>query len=72
MEFSRDAAFNDIFLTRFDAETIYSFQESGMFYVRLIITDVETEETNISGTFMIRITESELKVPNAFRLMATE
>ena len=36
--FSRDAAFNDIFLTRFDAETIYSFQESGMFYVRLIIT----------------------------------
>ena len=64
--FSRDAAFNDIFLTRFDAETIYSFQESGMFYVRLIITDVETEETNISGTFMIRITESELKVPNAF------
>lgn len=70
--FSRDAAFNDIFLTRFDAETIYSFQESGMFYVRLIITDIETEETNISGTFMIRITESELKVPNAFRLMATE
>ena len=64
--FSRDAAFNDIFLTRFDAETIYSFQESGMFYVRLIITDIETEETNISGTFMIRITESELKVPNAF------
>lgn len=64
--FSRDAAFNDSFLTRFDAETIYSFQESGMFYVRLIITDVETEETNISGTFMIRITESELKVPNAF------
>ena len=64
--FSRDAAFNDIVLTRLDAETIYSFQESGMFYVRLIITDVETEETNISGTFMIRITESELKVPNAF------
>ena len=64
--FSRDAAFNDIFLTRFDAETIYSFQESGMFYVRLTMTDVETEATNTSGTFMIRITESELKVPNAF------
>lgn len=64
--FSRDAAFNDIFLTRFDAETIYSFQESGMFYVRLLITDSETEETEISGTFMIRIAESELKVPNAF------
>ena len=64
--FSRDAAFNDIFLTRFDAETIYSFQESGMFYVRLTMTDVETEATNTSGIFMIRITESELKVPNAF------
>lgn len=64
--FSRDAAFNDIFLTRFDAETIYSFRESGMFYVRLILTDIETEETVSSDAFMVRIAESELKVPNAF------
>lgn len=43
-----------------------------MFYVRLIITDVETEETNISGTFMIRITESELKSAECFFcIMAT-
>ena len=64
--FSRDAAFNDIFLTRFDAETIYSFQESGMFYVRLLITDTETGDTEFSDAFVIRIAESELKVPNAF------
>lgn len=64
--FSRDVAFNDIFLTRFEAETIYSFQESGVFYVRLIVTDTETEETISSDAFSIRIAESELKVPNAF------
>ncbi|WP_025833954.1 gliding motility-associated C-terminal domain-containing protein [Bacteroides stercorirosoris] len=64
--FSRDAAFNDIFLTRFDAETIYTFQESGLFYVRLIVTDTETEDTESSDAFVIRIAESELKVPNAF------
>ena len=64
--FSRDAAFNDIFLTRFDAETIYSFQESGVFYVRLITTDTETGQTDSSDAFIIRIAESELKVPNAF------
>ena len=64
--FSRDAVFNEIFLTRFDAETIYSFRESGMFFVRLIITDIETGITDSSDAFIIRIAESELKVPNAF------
>lgn len=64
--FARDPSFNDVFLTRFDAETIYSFQESGQFYIRLIITNVDTEETETSDTFVIQIAESELKVPNAF------
>lgn len=64
--FSGDAAFNEIFLTRFDSETIYSFQESGTFYVRLIVTDTETENTIVSDVFVFRIAESELKVPNAF------
>lgn len=64
--FARDAGFEDVFLTRFEAETIYSFQESGVFYVRLIVTDVESGETEVSGTFTIRIAESELNVPNAF------
>ena len=64
--FSRDAFFNDIFLTRFDGETIYTFQETGLFYVRLITTDTETGNTEVSDAFVIRITESELEVPNAF------
>ena len=64
--FSRDAAFSAIFLTRFDAETIYTFQETGLFYVRLITTDVETGNTEFSESFIIRIAESELEVPNAF------
>lgn len=64
--FARDASFSDIFLTRYDYETIYSFQEAGTFYVRVIITDMETEETNTSDAFVIQISESELEVPNAF------
>ena len=64
--FARDAAFNDIFLSRYESETIYSFAESGQFFVRLIVTDTELEETLTSDVFMIQIAESELKVPNAF------
>lgn len=64
--FTRDAAFNDIFLSRYESETIYSFAESGQFFVRLIVTDTESEETLTSDVFMIQIAESELKVPNAF------
>lgn len=65
-QFARDVAFSDLFLTRFDAETIYSFQETGIFYVRLITTNLDTEETFQSDAFIIRIAESELDVPNAF------
>lgn len=64
--FARDAAFNDILLSRYESETIYSFAESGQFFVRLIVTDTELEETLTSDVFMIQIAESELKVPNAF------
>lgn len=64
--FARDAAFNDILLSRYESETIYSFAESGQFFVRLIVTDTESEETLTSDVFMIQIAESELKVPNAF------
>ncbi|MDR0988676.1 MAG: gliding motility-associated C-terminal domain-containing protein [Prevotellaceae bacterium] len=64
--FARDAAFSDIFLTRFEAETIYSFTQTGTFYVRLTVTDTATEETSQTDAFLIRIAQSELKVPNAF------
>ena len=50
----------------YESETIYSFAESGQFFVRLIVTDTELEETLTSDVFMIQIAESELKVPNAF------
>lgn len=65
-KFARDASFSDVFLNRFEAETIYSFREAGTFFVRLWITNQETEETEESDTFIIHIAESELTVPNAF------
>lgn len=64
--FARDASFDDVFLSRFERETIYSFTESGQFFVRLMVTNTETDETQTSDVFMIQIAESELKVPNAF------
>lgn len=64
--FARDASFGDVFLSRFERETIYSFTESGQFFVRLTVTNTETDETQTSDVFMIQIAESELKVPNAF------
>lgn len=65
-QFARDASFSDIFLTRFEAETIYSFTEAGTFFVRLLTTDQEMGDTTESDVFTVRVSESELKVPNAF------
>ena len=65
-EFAHDVSYQDIFLKRFEEETIYTFQESGTCYIRLWVTDVDTEETVEGGTFVIHVTESNLEVPNAF------
>lgn len=65
-EFSRDASFRDVFLKRFEDETIYSFQESGTFFVRLTVTDITTGDTEVSDVFSVKVSESELKLPNAF------
>lgn len=64
--FSEDAGFATLFLTRFDEETPYTFERSGRFFVRLQVTDTDTGNTDISEPFIIQIAESELKVPNAF------
>ena len=64
--FSEDANFTTIFLTRFDEETVYTFDKSGRFYVRLLMTNMETDNTDVSESFVIQIAESELKIPNAF------
>ncbi len=64
--FSEFPDFKTIYLTRFDEETSYTFDRSGRFYVRLQVTDVDNETTEISDPFSIQIAESELKIPNAF------
>lgn len=64
--FAEDEEFTYPILRRFDAETTYTFDRAGRLYVRLLVTDTESEDTKISGTFVIQISESEFKVPNAF------
>ena len=64
--FSETSDFSSIYLTRFDEETVYTFTTSGRYYVRLQVTDIETEVTDVSDAFVIQIAESELKIPNAF------
>ena len=64
--FSENPDFNVIYLTRFEEETLYTFTTSGRFYVRLQVTDTETDVTDVSDAFVIQIAESELKIPNAF------
>lgn len=65
-QFAQDYLYENILFTRFSEETSYVFEHSGTFYVRLLCTNTETEETVESDSFVIRITESLLEVPNAF------
>lgn len=65
-QFAQDYLFENILFTRFSDETTYVFHDSGTYYVRLLYTDTETEETIDSDFFVIQITESLLEVPNAF------
>lgn len=53
-------------LTRFDEETELDFVEAGTLYVRVIITDSESELTYESSPFSITVSESKLEMPNAF------
>ncbi len=64
--FSESADFSTIFLTRFDEETTYTFDKAGSFFVRLQVTNVDDETSDVSETFVIQVTESELRIPNAF------
>jgi gliding motility-associated-like protein len=63
---SQNADFSSVLLSRFDEAVTYTFTTSGTSYVKLYITDTETSETYESDAFSIVISESELKVPNAF------
>lgn len=65
-KFSQDADFSSILLSRFDEDVTYTFTTSGTSYIKLYITDTATNETYESDAFMVVISESELKIPNAF------
>ena len=65
-QFAEDEDLTTTFLVRFDEVTTYTFERSGIYFVQLFVTDTETNRTYISDQFRIQITESDLKVPNAF------
>lgn len=59
------------FLTRYDSEVQYEFREAGLFSVRLLVSYKHRTNENLVleyeyEPFMISISESSLKVPNAF------
>lgn len=67
--FYRQQDGDEPFLTRYVAETDYTFVESGSFSVELYVTFVlagDTIEYAMDTPFQISISESVLEVPNAF------
>lgn len=58
--------FNSTLLSRFDQDMNYTFTSAGKYFIKLYITDTQTNEGYESDAFMVAITESELRVPNAF------
>lgn len=66
---SRLPSFETNELIRYDDDTEFDFSDSGTYYIRQQITftypDVKSVEDG-SETYIVRISESELKVPNAF------
>lgn len=64
---SPDFETND--LTRFDDDTELDFSDSGTYYIRLQVTYVYADGKEVpdeSETYIVKISESQLKVPNAF------
>lgn len=58
--------FSSALLSRFDQDMNYTFTASGKCFIKLYITDTSTNEIYESDAFTVIISESELKVPNAF------
>jgi len=65
-KFSDKADFSSILLSRYDEVVTYTFTTSGTYYIKLYITDTALSVTYESDAFTVIISESELKVPNAF------
>lgn len=65
-KFSDKPDFSSVLLSRFDENVTYTFTTSGTTYIKLFITDTAADLTYESDPFSVVISESELKVPNAF------
>ncbi len=66
---SRTPSFETNELVRYDDDTEFDFSDSGTYYIRQQITFTYPDDKSIedgSETYIVRISESELKVPNAF------
>ena len=70
-DFSKSEEFeSNYIMPRYEDDTDYNFTESGRYYVRLLVSYTDNEGNNIelpaSESFVINISESDLKIPNAF------
>ena len=66
---SKQPDFSDNELVRFEDDTEIDFYDSGAYYIRLLVTYTYAdgkEVTDESEPYIVRISESELHVPNAF------
>lgn len=57
---------SDAFLTRYEENTSYDFNESGTFYISLYVTHTGDSESQLVSTISITISTSLLEMPNAF------
>lgn len=68
-DISDSPAFETILYPRFEDETEFDLNDSGTYYIRLLVTFTDengkTEDIS-SSNYIIKISESQLKVPNAF------
>lgn len=64
--FSYDSQGNSVIMQRRDEDTDFPIQDSGTYYVQLLITDVSTNAEYASMPFSVVISESLFELPNAF------
>lgn len=64
--FSYDSQGNSIIMQRRDEDTDFPIQDSGTYYVQLLITDTKENLEYASMPFSVTISESLFELPNAF------
>lgn len=64
--FSYDSQGNSIIMQRRDEETDFPIQDSGTYYVQLLISDTKNNTEYASMPFSVVISESLFELPNAF------